>query len=61
MHKFIEQEKIQSVHAIEDGAAIHFIDNIPRKNLSFREGSNVFYVDKQNSIIREKPQKMVSI
>jgi dipeptidase E len=61
VHKFIEEEKIQSVHAIEDGAAIHFIDNIPRKNLSFREGSNVFYVDKQNSIIREKPQKMVSI
>ena len=61
VHKFIEEEKIQSVYAIEDGAAIHFADNAPYKNISFREGSNVFFVEKKNSAIQEKSQKMISI
>ena len=61
VHKFIEQEKIKSVHAIEDGAAIHFVDDAPYRNISFFKNSKVFFVDKQNSIIQEKPQKMVSI
>ena len=61
VHKFIENEKIKSVYAIEDGAAIHFVDDAPYKNISFFKDSKVFFVDKQNSIIQEKPQKMVSI
>ena len=61
VHKFIEQEKIKSVYAIEDGAAIHFVDDAPYRNISFFKNSKVFFVDKQNSIIQEKPQKMVSI
>ena len=61
VHKFIEQEKLKSVYAIEDGAAIHFVDDAPYKNISFLENSKVFFVDKQNSIVREKPQKMVCI
>ena len=61
VYKFIEQEKIKSVYAIEDGAAIHFVDDAPYKNISFFKDSKVFFVDKKNSIIQEKPQKMVSI
>ena len=61
VHKFIEQEKIKSVHAIEDGAAIHFVDDAPYRNISFFKDSKVFFVNKKNSIIQEKPQKMVSI
>ena len=61
VHKFIEQEKLKSVYAIEDGAAIHFVDDAPYKNISFLENSKVFFVDKQNSIVQEKPQKMVCI
>lgn len=61
VHKFIEQENIKSVYAIEDGAAIHFVDDAPYKNISFFKNSKVFFVDKQNSIVQEKPQKMVSI
>lgn len=61
VHKFIEHEKIKSVYAIEDGAAIHFVDDAPYKNISFFKNSKVFFVDKQNSIVQEKPQKMVSI
>ena len=61
VHKFIENEKIKSVYAIEDGAAIHFKDDAPYKNISFFKDSKVFFVDKQNSIVQEKPQKMVSI
>ena len=61
VHKFIENEKIKSVYAIEDGAAIHFKDDAPYKNISFFKNSKVFFVDKQNSIVQEKPQKMVSI
>ena len=61
VHKFIENEKIKSVYAIEDGAAIHFKDDAPYKNISFFKDSKVFFVDKQNSIVQENPQKMVSI
>ena len=61
VHKFIEQEKLKSVYAIEDGAAIHFVDDAPYKNISFLENSKVFFVDKQNSIVQEEPQKMVCI
>tara|TARA_B100001093_G_scaffold118663_1_gene111268 strand:+ start:242 stop:931 length:690 start_codon:yes stop_codon:yes gene_type:complete len=61
VHKFIEYEKIKSVYAIEDGAAIHFVNDEPYKNISFLKDSKVFFVDKQNSIVHEKPQKMVSI
>ena len=61
VHKFIENEKIKSVYAIEDGAAIHFKDDAPYKNISFFKDSKVFFVDKQNSVVQEKPQKMVSI
>ena len=35
VHKFIEHEKIKSVYAIEDGAAMHFKDDAPYKNISF--------------------------
>ena len=61
VHKFIENEKIKSVYAIEDGAAIHFKDDAPYKNISFFKDSKVFFVDKQNSVVQEKPQKMISI
>ena len=61
VHKFVDREKIKSVYAIEDGAAIHFVDDAPYKNISFFKDSKVFFVDKQNSIIQEKPQKMVNI
>ena len=61
VHKFVDREKIKSVYAIEDGAAIHFVDDAPYKNISFFKDSKVFFVDKQNSIIQEKPQKMISI
>lgn len=31
VHKFIKENKLSSVYALEDGAAIHFKDNEPIK------------------------------
>ena len=61
VHKFIEDNKVPSVYAIEDGAAIHFIDNKPYKNISFYKGSNIYLVDKEDGKIIEQAQKMVQV
>ena len=61
VHKFINNKKVSSVYAVEDGAAMHFIDNELYKNISFYEGSNIYSVDKKDGKIVEQSQKMVQI
>ena len=61
VHKFIEDNKVPSVYAIEDGAAMHFIDNKPYKNISFYKGSNIYLVNKEDGKIIEQAQKMVQV
>ena len=61
VHKFIKDKKLSSVYAIEDGAAIHFKDNAPYKNLSFFKDAKVLKVEEDNGIIKENIQKMNSL
>ena len=61
VHKFIKDKKVPSVYSIEDGAAIHFKDDKPYKNISFMEDAKVFMVDETNDVIKESVQKMHSI
>ena len=61
VHRFISDKKESSVYSIEDGAAIHFKDDKPYKNISFFEGAKVFVVEEKNNSIIENAQKMHSI
>ncbi len=61
VHKFIKENKLSSVYALEDGAAIHFKDDKPYKNISFMEDAKVFVVDETNDVIKESVQRMHSI
>ena len=61
VHKFINDKKVSSVYDIEDGAAMHFVDNKPYKNVSFYKGSHIYLVDKKDGRIVEQSQKMVQV
>jgi len=61
VHRFILDKRVSSVYSIEDGAAIHFKDDKPYKNISFFEGAKVFVVEEKNNSIIENAQKMHSI
>ena len=61
VHKFIKDKKLSSVYAIEDGAAIHFKDDTPYRNLSFFKDAKVLKVEEDNGIIKENIQKMNSL
>ena len=61
VHKFIKDKKVSSVYSIEDGAAIHFKDGKPYKNISFMGNGKVFLVEEKNNLIKENAQKMHSI
>ena len=61
VHRFIKDKKTPSVYSIEDGAAIHFKDDKPFKNISFIEGAKVFVVEEKNNIMKENAQTMHSI
>ena len=61
VHKFISDKKVSSVYAIEDGAAIHFIDGEPFRNISFYKGSHVYSIEKKDGKIVEQSQKMVRL
>ena len=49
------------MYSIEDGAAIHFKDDKPYKNISFIEDAKVFVVEEKNNSIIENVQTMHSI
>ncbi len=61
VHKFIKDGKIKSTYAIEDGAAMHFIDNNPFKNISFFKHSKVYNVKEKNGQIVDEPLEMTNI
>ena len=61
VHRFISDKKVSSVYSIEDGAAIHFKDDKPYKNISFIEDAKVFMVEEKNNSIIENAQTMHSI
>ena len=61
VHKFIKGGKIKFTYAIEDGAAMHFIENKPFKNISFFKDSKVYNVKEKNGQIVDEPLDMTNI
>ena len=61
VHKFIKDGKIKSTYAIEDGAAMHFIEDKPFKNISFFKDSKVYNVKEKNGQIVDEPLDMTNI
>ena len=61
VHKFIRDGKIKSTYAIEDGAAMHFIDDKLFKNISFYKNSNVFDVKEKNGHIIDEHLDIIKI
>ena len=53
--KILFEQKVTNVISIEGGAAIHFIDGIPFKNLSFYNNKNTYNVYLDNNDVVEKP------
>ena len=53
--KILLEHKVTNVISIEGGAAIHFIDGIPFKNLSFNNNKNTYNVYLDNNDVVEKP------
>tara|TARA_Y100001968_G_scaffold266533_1_gene256106 strand:+ start:7919 stop:8632 length:714 start_codon:yes stop_codon:yes gene_type:complete len=54
VHKVLKENKVDSCISIEGGSAMHFIDGIPFKNVSFKDNKlsyNVSYYD--NKILEE--------
>ena len=50
---FLNKNTIESCYCIEDGAALHFINNEVFKSVSFQKNKKSFYVYKENSNIVE--------
>jgi len=53
VHDFLENEKSQAGYCIDGGAAVHFINEVYDKTLSFYLHKNAFYVEKKNGKIIE--------
>ena len=61
VHKFIKKEKLNSIYAIDDGAAIHFSNGKLYKSINFYPGANVYFVNIKDNQIKEVSQKMFSL
>ena len=53
--KILLEQKVTNVISIEGGSAIHFIDGIPFKNVSFYNNKNTYNVYLDNNDVVEKP------
>lgn len=61
VHKFLCEGKSLPGYALEDGAAMHFIDGKPVRNLAFFKDADAYYVSEENGKAREVHLKMESI
>ena len=61
VQKFIEKRKLESIYAIDDGAAVHFINGEVHKNIMFFDDANVYLVDYKEDQIRHANQSMFSL
>ncbi len=59
--KILLDEKISNCIAIEGGAAMHFIDGKPFKNLSFKKNKNTYNVFLDNNAIVESPYEQIQL
>ncbi len=59
--KVIEENIISSCISIEGGSAMHFIDGIPFKNISFKNNKNSYKVYYENKEIIQKAYPMLQL
>ena len=61
VQRFIEKRELNSIYAIDDGAAIHFINGEIYKNIRFFEDANIYLVDYKENQIRHTNLSMSSL
>ena len=61
VHAMLEQDKIESCYAIEDGAAVHFKNEVFDTALGFMKDKTAYLVSKENDKITEKNLKTQSL
>ena len=59
--KLLIEKKLTSCLSIEGGAAIHFIEGKPYKNVSFYNNKNTYNVYYENNSIIEKPYPNIQL
>ena len=59
--KLITEKKLASCISIEGGSALHFIDGIPIKNVSFKNSKNSYNVSFEDNKIIHKPYSMLQL
>ena len=61
VNKVLKEKKINNCISIEGGSAIHLIDGIPFKNISFNENKNTYNVFFENNEIVRKPYPRIQL
>ena len=61
VHSLIENNKIETCYAVEDGSALHFKDGNIFQNVDFMGGKNSYIVSKEDNIITEKKINSIAL
>tara|TARA_Y100001968_G_scaffold294917_1_gene301886 strand:- start:892 stop:1584 length:693 start_codon:yes stop_codon:yes gene_type:complete len=61
VRKILLENKVTNCISIEGGSAMHFIDGIPYKNISFNKNKNSYNVYCENNEIIEKPYSVLQL
>lgn len=59
--KLLEEQSIDFMYGIEGGAALHFINEIPKKTIRFDKNKNAYKVTLNKNIINENAFKIVEL
>ena len=55
--KLLEENYIDYMYGIEGGAALHFIDEIPKLSIRFKKNKNAYKVTLDRNKVDEMPYK----
>jgi aminopeptidase N len=59
--KFLQDQTVTSMYAIEGGAALHFIDEQPRSTIRFIRNKNAYKVTLKSNKLDENPYEVVKL
>jgi len=59
--KFLQDQTVSSMYAIEGGAALHFIDEQPRSTIRFIRNKNAYKVTLKSNKLDENPYEVVKL
>jgi len=60
-NKFLTEGLIDSIHCIEGGSALHFVDELVKHNVSFHKSKNSYNVSIKDNQILTKAYSSISI